>query len=177
MDELSRLLGRVTAGIRPEYIRLPIDGGPAVYRERVYCYELYHQMRLEWPDDGPFRLNGEVDKAGHPRLGPLGASRYKPDLLVHGPGNMGFNHAVIEVKSMMANATGIKKDLNTLRLFRRVVGYERSISLIYGEPPMDRVIERVNNAAVGLPELPHIEVWVHCGLGEPAEHLFSLGRP
>jgi hypothetical protein len=33
--------------------------------ERVYYYELYHQMRRRWPepDHSPYWLNGEIDKA------------------------------------------------------------------------------------------------------------------
>ena len=100
MENLDRILQDATAAVEDNYFRLHIDGADApIYRERVYCYELYHQMRRRWPDDGPFRLNGEVDKAAHPVLSRLDASYAKPDLLVHGPGDMGRNHAIIEVKS------------------------------------------------------------------------------
>src|SRR5262245_39939149 len=54
MNMLSNLLALATADIDQEYFQLPIHGGGPVYRERVYCYELYHQMRRRWPDDGPF---------------------------------------------------------------------------------------------------------------------------
>ncbi|WP_143271608.1 hypothetical protein [Bradyrhizobium mercantei] len=101
MDGLSSLLASATADIGGEYFQLPVHGGGPIYRERVYCYELYHQMRRRWPEDGPFRLSGEVDKAAHPVLSGLGASYAKPDLLVHGPGDMRRNHAIIEVKSRM----------------------------------------------------------------------------
>ena len=57
-----------------------------IFRERVYCYELYHRLRCELaggckPDDSyPYKLDGEVDKAGHPIVHPnLGS--VKPDLL------------------------------------------------------------------------------------------------
>ena len=126
MNELTRILQEATAAIAPEYFRLPIDGGGPVYRERVYCYELYHQMRLRWPERGPFMLNGEVDKIAHPILSTLGADYAKPDLLVHGPGDMGRNHAIIEVKSQAADRSGVRKDLNTLSLFRTDVRYERA---------------------------------------------------
>ena len=35
------------------------------YRERVYCYELYHQLRLLLGDDFPYKLDGELDKKSH----------------------------------------------------------------------------------------------------------------
>ncbi|MET4374829.1 hypothetical protein ABIA99_007561 [Bradyrhizobium sp. LB12.1] len=177
MNLLSNLLASATAEIGREYFRLPIHGGGPVYRERVYCYELYHQMRRRWPDDGPYRLNGEVDKAAHPVLSRLDASYAKPDLLVHGPGDMGRNHAIIEVKSQKATAEGIEKDIRTLSLFRRRVGYERAIYLIYGHGNLERIFQRINRLAAEVPELPTIEVWAHHAQGRPAVHLFDLYRP
>jgi hypothetical protein len=66
MEWFTGILHEATARIAPEYFLLPVYGGPSVYRERVYCYELYHQIRLLWPGDCPYRLNGEVDKRAHP---------------------------------------------------------------------------------------------------------------
>ncbi|MGY3690563.1 hypothetical protein ACVIGA_000643 [Bradyrhizobium sp. USDA 3240] len=126
---------------------------------------------------GSFRINGEVDKAAHPHLSQLGASRAKPDLLVHGPGDMVRNHTIIEVKSREASLRGIRKDIETLSLFRRIVGYERAIFLIYGDGDLARTFERINRLASEALELPIIEVWAHAEVGYPAEHLFCLSRP
>src|SRR5258706_11989513 len=109
MKELNEILREATAGIEADYYRLSIDGGPSIYRERVYCYELYHQMRLRWPARCKFRINGEIDKRSHPYF-VNDASGPKPDLLVHVPGS-GDNHAIIEVKSREAGGDGIRKDL------------------------------------------------------------------
>lgn len=99
MHELDQILVLATQSIREEYFQLPIDGrDKPVYRERVYCYELYHQMRRNWPNGSLFTLSGEVDKSGHPLIRGNGLDRAKPDFLVHVPGDMGGNHAVIEVK-------------------------------------------------------------------------------
>lgn len=49
MEEFNRILREAAARIEPEWFELPIMGGNSVYRERVYCYELYHQMRCLWP--------------------------------------------------------------------------------------------------------------------------------
>ena len=111
MEQLTQILLEATAAIAPEYFLLPIHGGDPVYRERVYCYELYHQMRRLWPQDCPYRLNGEVDKRAHPYFEVGGQP--KPDLLVHQPGT-GENHAVVEVKSSGAVARNIEKDLERL---------------------------------------------------------------
>jgi hypothetical protein len=58
-------------------------------------------MRLRWPNESPYRLNGEVDKIGHPYLKEPDTSKPKPDLLVHQPGGGRYNHAVIEIKSVV----------------------------------------------------------------------------
>src|SRR5690554_896294 len=50
MNELSTILSAATAAIDERFMKLPIYHGSPVYRERVYCYELYHQLRSRWPD-------------------------------------------------------------------------------------------------------------------------------
>jgi hypothetical protein len=168
MHELSDLLAKATAAIEPGYFRLSIQGGYPVYRERVYCYELYHQMRKLWPNDCAFCLNGEVDKAAHPILMTLGADGFKPDLLVHRPGDMGGNHAVMEVKSARAVRSGSPKDLNTLAVFRKAVGYERAIYLVYGEEISDHLVEHIAKVAATMKLPVPIELWLHSASGYPA---------
>ena len=104
MEQFDDILRSATAKIAAEYFQLPIDGGLPIYRERVYCYELYHQMRCLWPEqETDLRLNGEVDKKAHPVMSQLDMRLAIPDLLVHGPGFMARNFAVIEVKPQTAS--------------------------------------------------------------------------
>lgn len=86
MHELDDILRQATAAIGGEYFLLPIHGADPVQRERVYCYELYHQMRLRWPPPEAchYRLNGEIDKGGHPYFRNQ-RGKPKPDLLVPSP--------------------------------------------------------------------------------------------
>jgi hypothetical protein len=170
MEELDRIIAEATVAIDAQYFRLPIDGGEAVFRERVYCYELYHQLRLRWLPQCPFVLNGEVDKRAHPILRQLGVEFVVPDFLVHIPGDMQGNHAIIEVKSAEASQSGITKDLATLARFRNVVGYDRAIYLFYGGVRM----EQVRRIAGLVPDLPPIEVWIHEGPSRPAWRLEIL---
>jgi hypothetical protein len=115
---------------------LPVYGKEdPIYRERVYCYELYHQMRLLWPIKTPYSLCGEVDKRGHPFYRGNELDQAKPDFLVHIPGEL-RNYAVIEVKPINARHRGIYKDLKTLTTFRRNAGYQRAIYLFYGIGPI-----------------------------------------
>jgi hypothetical protein len=85
MDEnerFTRILSEASAAVHQNYFRLPVKGTSPAYRERVYCYELYHQMRLRWPypcaPDFPYWLNGEIDKRGNPKF-----KKGVPDFLVH----------------------------------------------------------------------------------------------
>lgn len=167
MQELTQLLRDSTARIPAAYFHVQIDGGDPVYRERVYCYELYHQLRCLWPRDTGFYLNGELDKAAHPVLAKLGADYAKPDLLVHQPGHMAGNNTIIEVKSPNASRKGIEKDLRTLALFRTDVNYKRAIYLIFGYNAV-AAADRVRTIARELGGLPPIELWIHSQPHEPA---------
>ncbi|BCG79881.1 hypothetical protein MesoLj113b_34230 [Mesorhizobium sp. 113-3-3] len=173
---MTAILEHATAAIPPEYIHLQIDGGDPIYRERVYCYELYHQMRSIWPAGTPFYLNGEIDKAAHPILVELGAAYAKPDLLVHQPGYMVGNYAIIEVKSARPPLSGIRKDLETLALFRTKVGYKRAIYLLFGNEVNDALLARIEGASkVASKDIP-VEIWFHPKPSASAFQVALLGK-
>ncbi|WP_398473307.1 methionyl-tRNA formyltransferase-like protein [Tardiphaga sp.] len=175
MDELTEVFTAATRDVGSEYFQLKIDGGDPIYRERVYCYELYHRMRVRWPESTEYYLNGEVDKAAHPILRRMGVGREKPDLLVHKPGYMSGNFAIIEVKSARSDNAGIYKDLCTLRLFLAQVGYRRAIYLHFGFDN-DDIVSRVEQIASSFEKLPPIELWVHSRPGEAANIASTLVR-
>lgn len=175
MKELTEVLTNASRNVGEEYFDLRIAGAlGTIYRERVYCYELYHQMRLLWPCETKFRLNGEVDKAAHPVLKRLDADRAKPDFLIHRPGDMSGNHGIIEVKhSRTTRGEAIQKDLETLKTFKESVGYLRAIYLIYGSRS-ERTAELIVGTANRFDSLPPIELWLHQAPGEPATHHLTL---
>ncbi len=123
----------VKAGAKTEshYFKLPVAGTEeAIFRERVYCYELYHQLRCLLGDVFPYYLHGEVDKAGHPII----PDSYKPDFIFHVPGEMNRNLVVIEVKPVTADLGEINNDLEKLQCFlNKDIGYYWAIMLIYGD--------------------------------------------
>ena len=57
--ELTNILKKATESIEGQYFQLSLDGGDPVYRERLYCYELYHQIRCL--GDG-MRWNASINK-------------------------------------------------------------------------------------------------------------------
>jgi len=135
VDGFRASLEQGAAAVAERYFLLPIAGGDSAYRERTYCYELYHQIKDHWPPvlvNSPFELGGEVDKAGHPRfqLPPLRAK--KPDLLVHAPGDMDMNLVVVEVKSVSATRDEVETDLAKLTAFCTWAGYRRGFYLVFG---------------------------------------------
>lgn len=176
MNELTDILRAATCAIGQKYFHLEIDGGNDVYRERVYCYELYHQMRLRWPAHSDFYLNGEPDKAAHPLLKKLGADGLKPDLLVHRPGYMSGNQAVIEIKSANVTNAGIRKDIANLDLFVRTVGYQRAIYLFFGDEADARLVTKVKKNTDNFQEFAPIELWLHQEVGKPATHSATIQR-
>ena len=151
MDGFDNVLAEAAAGLAPGYFLLRVDGADPVYRERVYCYELYHQMRRLRPKKCDFVLNGEVDKQQHPYFVD---HRYpKPDFLVHVPGT-DENYVVIEVKARVAVPDDIRKDIATLIQFR--VWYQRAVYLIYGIDP-EEARERITAHAEEKAQLGAIE--------------------
>jgi hypothetical protein len=117
--------------IGPEYIRLPTVAGSKL-RERVFCYELYHQLRCVIPEAVPYSLHGEVDKGGHPVFKELSRFNVIPDFLLHRPGNMEDNFVAMEVKSTSFTRRGLLKDLATLTFLRLDANYQNALLLIYG---------------------------------------------
>lgn len=123
------------------YFQLPVAGSEEPeYRERVYCYELYHRWRCHWSERFPYSLSGEVDKAGHP----LVRGNLKPDFLVHIPGRMA-NLLILEVKPANADPQRMIEDLKKLTYFRRKLtdqlhkpaNYYAAYFWLYGLPVID----------------------------------------
>lgn len=132
-ERFIELLEEATAQIPRHYFQLPVAGKEdPIYRERVYCYELYHQLRPLIERDpalADFALSGEIDKGGHPVI-----RRCTPDFVFHEPGDKYRNLVVVEVKPINASDAGIKKDLETLVHFVSPdVGYQLGVQLVYGD--------------------------------------------
>ncbi len=153
-----------------------VEGGEPIeqYRERVYAYELYHQLRSRWRDDWPYSLGGEIDKRGHAVVRGGYLDNAKPDLLVHVPGDMGHNLVVVEIKPLKPDTLprereAFERDLQKLIAFRQI-GYEAAFMIVFGES-IDRVLDygeqlRRTGVRVDLVELYHRR-----RSKEPANHI------
>jgi hypothetical protein len=177
LNRFEEMLNAATSRIEHDYFLLPVTDADAVYRERVYCYELYPQLRCLW---GGFRfsLGGEIDKVGNPhfRGGPY--ARAKPDFLVHVPGNMDRNLACVEVKPFAQHAAQFAHDLKKLTWFCHHAYYHCGIFLAYGTDPNrpDTDAELQENLQEALtpdetidPSVIH--VFHHAQISQPAQRI------
>ncbi len=139
-----------TQRVAAEHFVVPYDSGNGikrVYRERAYCYELYHQLRNSW-GAFPYTLNGELSKARHPRFRNLRLEK-SPDLLAHRPGTSTDNLVIVEVKNVAGLSwQAVRKDLETLwRFVSAPVSYERGVLLVYGDEDGRNAVSTVQRFA------------------------------
>jgi hypothetical protein len=125
MTILEALL-QATKSISDSYFLLPIAGrNHPIKRERVYCYELYHQLRIVL-DCAPLMLMGEPDKRGHPTF----VNKINPDFILHIPGAHIKNETVIEVECRV-DYQHLCKDFKNFRIMKDQ-GYKEMILLLVG---------------------------------------------
>ena len=176
-DIFDKAIKSATSQIKEEYFQMSECGGRRAWRERVYCYEFYHQLRKLLCIDSyfcQFALSGEVYK-GEPRL-PKSETRI-PDFIVHVPG-AAINYAVIEVKPAGVFDKGrkevkrqIRKDLKSLQYFdtNTEFDYKRAIFLIFGKPNPN--FKTVLKEELEKLSPNNIEIWHHKEMGECARCL------
>jgi hypothetical protein len=167
------VLLNATRNIGIDYFQVLVAGGEdPIYRERVYCYELYHCIRELMGGNFYYQLDGELDKAGHPLIHKYVGS-VKPDFLVHWHGEMNKNLVVVEVKPINAATGGIDKDITTLCNFLKFAHYYRAIYLIYGEDDdIDKFLGVVKEKVTAVPESSFYFLW-HKQYGNAAEIIWS----
>ena len=115
-----------------EYYKLRTTyNSEGIVRERIFCYELYHRMRVYQESENlndVFTLHGEIDKSGHREF--LQEDRKNPDFVFHIPGEMSNNAVVLEVKGKF-NIADTVKDFETLERFTTEYQYKKGIYLFY----------------------------------------------
>lgn len=140
--QFLKCLMKAIKNIDTYYFQLSVAGSDQlIYRERVYCYELYHQLRLLLGDDFPYKLDGELDKRGHLII----SGGKKPDFVIHVPGKMEQNLVVIEVKTVNVKdkINELRKDFGKLKMFISNANYYRAIMLIYGNIKNDDLLPKI----------------------------------
>jgi hypothetical protein len=144
--------------------------------ERIFCYELYHQLRLlmdRHPEQfAGVYLQGELRKYQVlPMLDQMGlvalSSNFMPDFLLHTPGNADDHPYVVEVKTdRFLRCEHLAADISKLVEFITRYGYQRGIFLSVNISSAD--LRRTLTECTLLRNLPRI--------GEVAGQIDIIGR-
>lgn len=128
------VLREAIAAVEDDYYQVDFYGSEEPkYRERVFCYELYHQLRLRLSYNFNYKLHGEMDKKTHAKYRSNTLLRGSaPDFIVHQQSEMNQNLSVIEVKHAQSDLNKILRDIDKLNEFINIGNYHRCILLIYG---------------------------------------------
>ena len=120
-------LRTATGHISSKYFLLRVAGMEyPIKRERAYCYELYHQLRLALAGT-ELVLTGEPDKKRHPAF--EGERKPNPDFILHTPGSHRHNGSAVEVECT-PTLSHLTKDLGTLKQMRSK-GYQELVLLLF----------------------------------------------
>ena len=175
MNKFSEILMSATEDISKEYFSTKIivnENEELVYRERIYCYELYHQIRLKLKCDLNMGFYGEYDKSGSSVYKHSASNRVKPDFLIHSPGDVEQNFLAMEVKSSDAKKCDIKSDIDKLIKLKKYHNFKFCIYLIYGDNALKK-----GGVAAGCVDHEFksgIKIFIHSKVGESAFALDDL---
>lgn len=118
-----------------DYIVVPaihrVDG---LARERVFCYEFYHQLRKKLRTE-KIVVHGELDKSTYPNF-----QNEKPDFVLHKAGSNLSNAVVLEVK-MEIGVHKIEQDI--IKLFRFITDYSYHSAGLFIVGFDDEVVARI----------------------------------
>ncbi len=160
------------------------DGDFIRYGERIFCYELYHQLRMKLDEEIKEKpdflqgavLQGELKKchidglAKHLNLVDLNAE-YTPDFIIHTPSSDFYHAYIIEVKCLWdernenISITNVWEDLDKINQFISRFNYKRGIFLAINTNPdyLKHILERlsegyeISNEIKKLKDLDEIE--------------------
>jgi len=132
-----RLLKDALAKIDDGYYLVKTSYCPSgIVRERVFCYELYHQLRSLLDTGSSLFVHGEIDKSGNPNF--QKHHRKNPDFVFHVPVGMSQNTLVVEVKGkIQGRKDAIEKDLEKLLTFVRGYQYDAGAFLLYNHSRLE----------------------------------------
>lgn len=140
-EELARYYGIILEALENvdnSYYNIPTTfNSEGIVRERVFCYEFYHQLRCLAKKDSNtnIKINGEIDKRGHELFDE--DDQKNPDFIFHLPGTMEKNLIIVEVKGKMSRGkNGCIKDFKTLKTFLEKYQYKIGIFILYNHDLM-----------------------------------------
>ena len=155
---------KATENVSDNYFLLPVAYRiTPIRRKRVYCYELYHQLR-KLIEDSQLTLSAEPDKRGHTDF----EVKYpNPDFILHTPGVHENNNTVIEVECRL-QYKHLLKDFENLKIMKQL-GYQNLVLLLFSvnEVPWERLKRASIAAEIDLGE---ISILLHRSAGQAATY-------
>ncbi len=116
--EFQKVIKKSLCNVEKKYLEQITVTSRTKYNERVFCYELYHQLRCKSEEFKNLTISGEAVKSEF-QFRNLGNNK-TPDILIHNFGTIENNEVVIEVKTSKNKQSvlqGLKKDILVLDLF------------------------------------------------------------
>jgi hypothetical protein len=117
--------------VAAEYFSVPLPDGTEGYQERVFAYELYHQLRNHFSAN--WYVNGEFRK-GLSMVPRIGSDRQViPDIVIHQSNTIDRNLLVVEIKTNRnTSPQNLLDDLRKLEMYthpREGLGFSIGIML------------------------------------------------
>jgi hypothetical protein len=117
----------------------PAEIAAQAWQERLFAYELYHQLRLLWTEQASLRAHCVIHAEVRKGYQHIAGFDYMPDFLFHLP-QVNQNRAVAEIKLAARSPAEIATDLDKLVRFHTQFAYDDLIEILVGR---DRDFERV----------------------------------
>jgi len=98
LNEAMNMLKIALSKVPKDFHKIKMNKDEERYRERIFCYELYHRFRCLMKNDNDIifhdiTLHGELDKKGNKNY-----NGEIPDFVLHSPGDNDRNLFIVEVK-------------------------------------------------------------------------------
>jgi len=151
--------------VAPDYFCVKLPDGSQAFQERIFAYELYHQLRLQFKEN--WYVNGEFCKGLSlvPRVNRT--NWIIPDLVIHQPATIENNLVAVEIKSSQNLAPkDLLADLQKLEMYtdpKQGLGFCIGIMLIVNSD-FNHVFSRASDdlkasIAQTLDKGPRVAVW------------------
>jgi hypothetical protein len=114
-DAIARFTAALLS-VAPDYFCVEMPDGSQAYQERIFAYELYHQVRMRFNEQ--WYVNGEFRK-GLSMVPRIDRSEWViPDLVIHQPSTIEKNLVAVEIKSSPTlKPVDLLTDLQKLEMF------------------------------------------------------------
>ena len=163
-EECIKTLEEAILAVAPEYFRVELPSGKHQHGERVFAYELYHQMRGRFPTKHG-NIHGEYRKALAHVPHVKDNRTFVPDLVLHQSGSTDENLLAIEIKaSRRPSVKEVIHDLEKLEFYTSPNGLNYKIGVMLILNSSVRTLLKQDDSAAkwiaaSLSRGPRVAIW------------------